>query len=65
MARLERVCGLATLLSDERAVLKVRYARDDQIASREDLVVDSMRILSKTEAQSATSLAYVRPEDLP
>ncbi len=61
MARLERVCGLATLLGDEGAVLEVRYVRDDQIASREDLVVDSMRVLSKTEAQSATSPAYIRP----
>ena len=53
-----------SLMSDG-TVLEVQYKRGTVVGSRKDLVVESMNLISKEPARSASYLASIAPDDLP
>lgn len=50
---------------EDGTILEIQYKRCEEIQTRKDLVVESMRILPEEIAQTSSYLACITPEDLP
>lgn len=57
------ICSYTLL--DDGYILETRYKCATQISSLEDLVITSMRVLPKHDAQAASYLAWIKGDDLP